>query len=97
MAEYENAGAIIQEDLSPASLIMAVKQVRRNPLIIVTTQWSKKYSFVLSKCQNYIKITKNFSIKKKNLKNIVKSLKCLILFYSPLNEFRKIYGKKMLL
>ena len=28
MDEYENAGAIIQEDLSPASLIMAVKQVR---------------------------------------------------------------------
>lgn len=28
MDEYENAGAIIQEDLFPASLIMAVKQVR---------------------------------------------------------------------
>lgn len=28
MDEYENAGAIVQEDLSPASLVMAVKQVR---------------------------------------------------------------------
>ena len=27
MSEYESAGAIISEDLSPASLIMAVKQV----------------------------------------------------------------------
>ena len=27
MLEYESAGATIQEDLSPASLIMAVKQV----------------------------------------------------------------------
>ena len=28
MDEYENGGAIVQEDLSPASLVMAVKQVR---------------------------------------------------------------------
>jgi len=40
MAEYENAGAIIQEDLSPASLIMAVKQV---PIDILIP--NKSYAF----------------------------------------------------
>ena len=33
MGEYEAAGAIIQEDLSPASLITAVKQVPIDVLI----------------------------------------------------------------
>ena len=33
MQEYENAGAVITEDLSPASLIMAVKQVPIDILI----------------------------------------------------------------
>ncbi|XP_065673366.1 alpha-aminoadipic semialdehyde synthase, mitochondrial isoform X2 [Hydra vulgaris] len=40
MLEYESAGATIQEDLSPASLIMAVKQV---PIDILIP--SKSYSF----------------------------------------------------
>lgn len=40
MNEYENAGAIIQEDLSPASLIMAVKQV---PIDILIP--NKSYAF----------------------------------------------------
>lgn len=41
MDEYENAGAIVQEDLSPASLVMAVKQVR---LAIQFENYMKAYS-----------------------------------------------------
>ena len=40
LQEYENAGAIITEDLSPASLIMGVKQVPVDLLIP-----NKSYSF----------------------------------------------------
>ncbi|XP_057296367.1 alpha-aminoadipic semialdehyde synthase, mitochondrial-like [Hydractinia symbiolongicarpus] len=40
MAEYENSGAIVQEDLTPASLIMAVKQV---PIDILIP--NKSYAF----------------------------------------------------
>ena len=58
MDEYENAGAIIQEDLSPASLIMAVKQVR---LTMQFWELNESFFFHLFK-EHFVKFLKIFKV-----------------------------------